>query len=393
MKIWTFRVASVIAAVGVALLASEIALRLLLPEPRVTGRVYEFSSTLHHRLVPGGSMRHVSAEFDYLWVNNSLGMRDRERSAHKADGTFRILFLGDSMIQGHGVPLEATVPFLLESALSRSGPSRPVEVLNAGVFGYGPLLEDLFLEQRIDVLSPDVVLLGFSLANDVGDDQFYQTKARFGPAEGQATFADREWPWSKIVEALDRQEPQAGSAELGFAPALESFGTRSRVARLLVNAVTAPSRKRAYLERRRREFELVRDRRDDIAYNLAFVNYADTDPGMRARYWSETRRWVGRIVDACRSRGIRIAVVVIPPAERLIGETSFDEPYRVLDRWGEDLAVPVIQLLPGFLERARDPGSPRLYYEFDRHWTAEGTALAARILERELRRLGLTTKS
>ena len=74
--------------------------------------------------------------------------------------------------------------------------------------------------------------------------------------------------------------------------------------------------------------------------------------------------------------------MVIPPVERLTGETDFNEPYEVLDQLGAALSVPVINLLPDFT--GKDPYA--LYYKLDRHWTAECHRVAAHVLDRELRR-------
>ena len=94
--------------------------------------VYEFCPSRHHCLKPNGHYRHTGYEFDYEWNNNSLGMRDREHRMRKDPGLLRMLFLGDSFVQGHGVRLEDTVVARLEARMGS------VEIFNAGVFGYSP---------------------------------------------------------------------------------------------------------------------------------------------------------------------------------------------------------------------------------------------------------------
>jgi lysophospholipase L1-like esterase len=87
-------------------------------------------------------------------------MRDRERDAGKAPGSFRILALGDSHLFGWGVAEDQTMAARLESALDRDAPGR-FEVLNAGVPGYNAVMEARVFERRADELDPDLVLIHF----------------------------------------------------------------------------------------------------------------------------------------------------------------------------------------------------------------------------------------
>ena len=164
--------------VGASLALTELGLRAWQAMEEAPRGIWEASSSRHHALVAGATIRQRSAEFDCPWHNNALGMRDRDRTLHKPPGAYRILFLGDSMVQGHGVALEDTIPTRLEAELQAASPDRPIEVLNAGVFGYSPMLEWLYLREIADALEPDLVLLGFTLANDVGEDAFYEKQAR-----------------------------------------------------------------------------------------------------------------------------------------------------------------------------------------------------------------------
>jgi hypothetical protein len=105
-------------------------------------------------------------------------MRDHERSPNKEPRSFRILFLGDSFVQGWGVTLDQTMAALLEDSLNKPEREKTVEVLNAGVFGYSPFLEYLYLKELMPSIEPDLVIVGFYIGNDVGDDYFYTHQAR-----------------------------------------------------------------------------------------------------------------------------------------------------------------------------------------------------------------------
>jgi hypothetical protein len=351
--------------------------------PDFEGAVFAFCPSRHHCLVPNGRYRHTSAEFDYRWTNNALGMRDRERQWQKAPGAFRILVLGDSMVQGHGVALEDSMAWQLEEHLRRRYPR--VEVLNGGIFGYSPLLEYLYLREIIDRVQPDVVIVALFLDNDVGEDHWYAGKAHFAPDGATATFDDREWPWSAILTALAGGDPSApppaGQGGTG-GPDVRGLLRRSRVLMTVNRWLKAAD----YPREREREFALVRAHRGDIRYDLGFVNYPVLTREARLEYWKASAGWLGRMADLCRAHGLPMLLLVIPPVGRLDGTTAFAEPYEVSAEIGERLQVPVIQLLPDFLEH----GHPYdLYYRWDRHWTPEGNRLAAGVVERELDRLAV----
>ncbi len=362
------------------LLAAEIAARVgelarareATPDP--WGAVYEFCPARHHCLKPNAHYRHTGYEFDYEWDNNSLGMRDREHGMRRDPGTLRMLFLGDSFVQGHGVRLEDTMVARLEARM----PS--VEIFNAGVFGYSPLLEYLYLREIIDRVTPDVVLVGVFTGNDVGEDHFYADKSHADRGGEPGAFDDREWPWSATLEALER-DGSAAVPEGGAFAALHHLAARSRALGLLVRRPPPPG----YPERRAQEFAFVRAHRGDFRYDLGLVNYPVGEESARLAAWDVSRTYLGKMAALCRARGVRMILVVIPPVERLNGETGFDEPYRVLDALGGELSLPVIQLLPEFLGGDADA----LYYPLDRHWTAAGHALAAETIARELRRRAL----
>ncbi len=102
---------------------------------------------------------------------NSKGLRDREYSYEKSEGTFRILVLGDSVTFGFGVEMERTYPKLLEKWLNESG-KRNYEVINAGVGNYNTLQELSAYELDLFRYRPDMIVLGFYL-NDAEKTQKY----------------------------------------------------------------------------------------------------------------------------------------------------------------------------------------------------------------------------
>jgi lysophospholipase L1-like esterase len=92
---------------------------------------------------------------------NSMGMRDKEYPLEREENTFRIVVLGDSVTFGQAVRQEDTYPEQLEGMLDN------VEVINAGVSGYGTNEELLFLKETAIQYKPDMIIVGYGL-NDLG---------------------------------------------------------------------------------------------------------------------------------------------------------------------------------------------------------------------------------
>jgi hypothetical protein len=114
----------------------------------------------------------------------------------KEAGTFRIMFLGDSMTEAVQVNLDQTFCHLLEQRFHEKG--KKVEVLNCGVNGYSPLQELLLLRREAPRYRPDLVVLGLFLDNDVsGCHPTLNTKADESPSaklDGQTLVFDFSRP-------------------------------------------------------------------------------------------------------------------------------------------------------------------------------------------------------
>jgi lysophospholipase L1-like esterase len=96
---------------------------------------------------------------------NSRGLRERELPLVKPPGTRRVVFIGDSVTFGPGIPDNQPFARVLEASLGEGG-AGPVETVNAGVVGYNSIQELARLENVGLAYQPDVVVLTF-LANDL----------------------------------------------------------------------------------------------------------------------------------------------------------------------------------------------------------------------------------
>jgi lysophospholipase L1-like esterase len=95
-------------------------------------------------------------------VINNVGLRDdRTIAPDKAEGTTRILMLGDSVTFGFGVTLENTASRRLQTLLNASNPARRFEVLDAGVGNYNTAMEVASYRLERRMLQPDIVVLNY----------------------------------------------------------------------------------------------------------------------------------------------------------------------------------------------------------------------------------------
>lgn len=153
------------AVLSLALL--ELALRLwfpLYPSP------YQPDDLLLVKLVPGAAKVFVRAPVNGRQRIVSHFNRDgfRGPELRPAGRQRRVLVYGDSNIQAEFSPLPATFAMQLQRRLGERL-HQEVEVVNAGVVGYGPDQVSLRLPGEIERYRPDLVVVAVFADNDFGD--------------------------------------------------------------------------------------------------------------------------------------------------------------------------------------------------------------------------------
>lgn len=164
------------------------------PQTEEGGQAYRFyraDPRRGFRLAPNASTTDRVADdqpLTYRITTDARGLRGPVREVEA--GALKVLLVGDSMTFGKGVDDEQTFACFLEPLLTeRLG--RPVRVLNAGVSSYGQIEELATIEELTPDLQPDVVLLAFTVANDLTDN----------------------FRWTLGTEPLERDEAAAGEFE------------------------------------------------------------------------------------------------------------------------------------------------------------------------------------
>lgn len=357
------------------LTAAEIALRLLAGRPAARGHLVA-DPVLHHRLRPNAQTRVRGVPF----VTSGQGLRDREYGPKPAD-VFRVLMLGDSFTEGGGLALEDTVAKQVESALNRGRCARRIEVVNAGIGSYSPILEYLLLTREGFAFAPDLVVLNFDMT-DVHDDWVRSRTARFG-AGGRPL----------AVPSDPRRETTFLMPPLALPRALAVLRPVERgLNRLMVWQALRRSTVGAWLFGSTR---LSADRMEalglvgDVRYDVLAITRDQDSPSQREA-WQLTGRYLDALARAARERGVPFALVVYPHAHQVAADASpggravfalrpglYDSPrpFATLRAIGERADFPVIELRALFRDRATRGGP--LFRTGDIHHTPRGAAVFA----------------
>jgi lysophospholipase L1-like esterase len=128
---------------------------------------------------PDATTRHIGPCWNVEYAFNSYGARDKER--RRVSDKKRIVFLGDSFIEGYGVKVEDRLTNLIEK-------NKGIECLNFGTSGsFGTTQMRLLYESKAKDFSHDAVVLSFFPFNDLLDDNyefgknFFYTQNRYRP--------------------------------------------------------------------------------------------------------------------------------------------------------------------------------------------------------------------
>lgn len=113
---------------------------------------------------PQMSHRAVTENYDINFRSNSLGFNDVEHSLEKKAGVFRVLLLGDSYIEGAGVPPNRHIARIIEELGESDG--KRVEVISMGMSGWGQSHHLATYDRIGRKFDPDLVITFFCV-NDM----------------------------------------------------------------------------------------------------------------------------------------------------------------------------------------------------------------------------------
>jgi hypothetical protein len=294
---------------------------------------------------------------EYAFFSNSLAMRDREVrevSRHKTGP--RVLFIGDSFTEGVGLPWEKTFVGKVQASLASSG----VEVLNAGVNSYCPLLikhrlRDLIEKQGLEL---DRVVVLIDISDVLQELQYRETPDGSVEAIPYA-------PFEREAKTLDRANRIQDWLEKNIEDRFVLLGALSRNLRLWGRA--------------RDESVSLWDRLGDWAWN--WPGYEGPFRPLIDRGLASAASNLEEISAMLKARKIALTVVVYPWPQQLFSPALPSEAEVFWGGWAQRNGADFISLFPRFRELGgAEEVREKYYFAGDSHWNAQGHAEVAAAL-------------
>ena len=379
-----------LASTAVALAGVEGAARLFRhyqkggKEQRTRLQYTEYDPLLGWKHQPGARARYERREYTTEVVINAQGLRDRERAYERPSGTFRVLALGDSFVEGFTVPYEESVTQVLEKAITARGCA--AEVVNGGTVGYSTDQQLLFYREEGHKYAPQVVVL-FFYYNDVlynaapTNIQLPKPLLSFKGGAVQVT----NYPVPR--RPPDRAGADAPAPVVRGSVALDWIG--ERLERSHPGAYNTLARAGLWAPT------------STQAMSPELRVYLRKPPADVRHGWAMTGRILKTLAAEVWARDARLALVYIPSRMEVsdrdweltrlrygVDEQAFDRG-AVLARLraiAQDERVPFLDLTPPMREATGALSWP--YYDFDSHWNGLGHKIAGEQVDVFLRRQG-----
>jgi hypothetical protein len=294
---------------------------------------------------PNSSWEHPSECFRVTYETNSVGARDVERPL-RAEGP-RVVVLGDSFLEGWGVPLEARLSSRLEATTGEPH-------LNFAMAHFSPYQALLVYQELAKHYDHDGVLLGVLPANDFLDSEL----------ELAATIPDSYLYRPYLVG----EPPRYSRVDHRESPLRFFLRTHSYVANAVFNAQSRSTARRLQGE------GLV----------------PAPPPGQTPSWFYDFQEsHVARLEAVLRmlaqeAEGRPVGVLLIPISYDLARYASAG-PAPLADRLRKGLegtSVQIVDLLPAMAKSGNGPDE--LFLPCDYHWSVMGNAVAARLAQRAL---------
>ena len=142
--------------------------------------VLRMDSVTVYSLIPNKTTHLRYNNYDYFVKTNSYGFTSPEINLNvKTDNEKRVLIIGDAFSMPEGVDYTSSYPYLLEQKLREYYPHYKINVIDAGVTGYGQNEKWAQLNKYIKIIKPDIVINQF-FVNDYDDINILKEQRRSG---------------------------------------------------------------------------------------------------------------------------------------------------------------------------------------------------------------------
>lgn len=280
----------------------------------------------------------------FTWVEiNSNKLRGPEISYKKPKDTYRILFLGDSVTFGHLVHnYKEVFPHMVEKILFDKT-KKKIEAINAGVNGYSPWQEYLYLKEEGIKFNPNLVVVGFVL-NDVTEQL---RLLKFGGFD-------------------------EGDALLIYPPSglIEDFLCKSNIVKILKHYI---ERKVVFKD------DPARAAKIQEVYDIKSFTSNPYHPKYK-KGWDISLDNLKKLFALCQERNINVIFVIFPYKFQLHEINKRQTVQEILTKFASDNDIPVVDLLPIYTTHKEHKEKSLSYFFDESHLTIEGHKATAEII-------------
>jgi hypothetical protein len=332
---WAKRVLAIIFAITLSLALLEFAIRTY--SQLFFTRITNPDQALGWKHPVNARRTHVNELGETSIVTYSAhGLRGRHYDYARHSSKYRILVLGDSFVDGFSVSDYELFTALLEES------DRRLEVLNAGVGGYGTVQELLYLVSEGLKYGPDLVLLMFY------DNDLLDNCLSYGPGGGPRPFALLR-DGNVVIREVNYEEFLKFTIPFPFRRTLHRHS-------YLYNFLNSKVYHRLFAPRMR---DLVQ--RDETKAKTC-GQYEILHGLLRGMF------------QLLKARGIDFAVALIPVREDVV--KGYSDTHPPILRFCSATGIPCLPLLPR-LHREHASGVGVYFPSRDIHWTRAGHRVAA----------------
>jgi hypothetical protein len=318
-------------------------------------------------------------EFSISTQWNSLGFNDDDHSFENPSRHFRIVVLGDSLVEALEVSRHQSFHKLLEKKLNAMSHEQKFEVIALGRAGNGARRNYQWLEQLGMKYRPDLVMMEFFPTNDVLDDSNDLRLLR----------DEQILKLRKISPLMDRPAI--------YRPKSDSF--------ILNHSKLFPMIAQSLVNLRFRFFRYSLPSHEQIP--VQYFIYAADYPHVWKRAWKTTLEHINKTRELASSGESDFLLIYFSERFKLSKEDQelllktypamaqykwdFDHPQKILDHFSKSNRIRFLNLEPLFAAEYQMNKIP-LHYEYDGHWNLAGHNLAAEMILRYLIENQITRK-
>lgn len=335
---------------------------------------------------------------------NDQGQRDVVHAVAKPPGVFRVVVLGDSYMEAYSVSLEDSFSRQLERKMRALGYN--AEVINLGVGGYGTFQEYITYLIVAKKYSPDLVLLGFDLENDLVDNSLELSLATRGRTNMKLIsrpflIKDKNEIWriitidyestkNRYLKAKAELEQRAKSRSDSL---LYRIVDSSALLSLLYNLVKDDSPATGSLAGLGEGWISSMAKLPDKQWNAKYGAYACSITPSYHQAWEITERILVSLKERVELSGSKLGIFTIPSQLEIdksfrkkvmadvprLGKLCLDDPpaYGHFKTILANAGISLIDLRPDFIQMQLN-NSEGVIRKSDMHWNENGHELAAK---------------